>query len=266
METGIIKQQNDNSENSIIKKALLATQIKHALPYEIDGAINNAIEKAIFFLGLKISEQDRTSIKVIIFDDIKKHFAGLTIAEIGIAIENGSKAKYGEVFGLAPKDVFHWLTEYSASQERIEVKVQLEKESQKPTEPTDEQKAQIAWNNLVLAWRFFKENGYYNDYGNSVYNTLDANGKINFTKYQKLEFKAQALSNLEKQHNPLQYMGNVVKINEARAILDEIRSSDQSTRLVAECKRIALNKFFKNLADVEMEIEDMFETTNFDLA
>lgn len=259
METGITKTENTNSEVSVIKSALGMTKVRMALPYEIDSSINTAIERAIFYLGLKTPENDRTLIKATIFEDIKKHFAELTIGEIGIAIENGSKGKYGEVFGLAPKDVFNWLTQYSESQERKEVKVELEKEKDQPKQPTDEEKAQTAWNNLKSAWIFYKENGYFNDFGNSIYQTLLTNDKINFTKDQKEDFRRMATLNLQKQYNPLQHMGNVVKMNECKAIIEEMKvQGDKSTRILVEARKLALNQFFKEMVEMEVEIEDLF--------
>jgi hypothetical protein len=248
------------SENQIIKSALKSTLVKSAVAYEIDGAVSVAIDKAIFYLGLKTPNEDRDMIKITVIDDAKRHFTNLTIAEIGIAIENGSKGLYGEVKGLAPKDAFNWLTAYSISQLRKDQVAELAKQNEATPEPTDEQKAQMAWNNLLKAWACFKEQGSYNDFGNAVYKTLVDNGKINFSDEQKADFYRLAKADLMKQYNPVQYVGNVVKMNECKSIIAEIiNGGDENTRVKVNAKKLALNHFFVELKEMDIEIADLFE-------
>lgn len=246
------------SENQIIKSALTGTLVRLAIPYEIDGAVSVAIDKAIFYLGLKTILEDRDMIKITVIDDVKRHFPNLTISEVGIAIENGSKGLYGKVVGLAPKDVFEWLSAYSICEARKIQIAELAKQNKVKPEPTDEQKAQMRWNNLLKAWAFFKEHKYYNDYGNAVYNMLLMNGKINFTVEQKEGFKIEALKNLESEYNPLKHIGNPIKVSEMYKLVKDIHEDPKKTRVIAEAKRIALHRFFSDLAEMQMEITDLF--------
>lgn len=254
-----VNQQISPSENQIIKSALSAPKISMALPYEIDGSISMAIDRAIFYLGLKTLQEDRDMIKINAIDDVKRHFKTLTISEIGIAIDNGVRGLYGPVIGLSPKDIFNWMSAYSKSDER---KINLEavsKEMYAEPEPTDEEKAKLAWANLVNAWESYKANGTFNDFGNSVYNSLLINEKINFTKEQRDEFKKQAELNLLARYNPIKNIGNEIKMNECRGIIAEIKADGNNARLISEAKNIALNQFFKDLLEMDMSIEDLFE-------
>lgn len=247
------------SENQIIKSALKSTLVKSAVPYEIDGSVSVAIDKAIFYLGLKTPNDDRDMIKIAVIDDVKRHFPQLTISEIGIAIENGSKGLYGEVKGLAPKDAFNWLNAYTQSEVRKHQIAELAKQSAPAPKPTDDEQVQMAWNNLLNAWANFKKEGSYNDFGNAVYKTLVDNGKINFSDEQKADFYRLAKAELMKQYNPVQYVGNVVKMNECKSIIAEITNGgDQNTRVKVNAKKLALNHFFKELAEMEMDITDLF--------
>lgn len=247
------------SENQIIKSALSAPLVKNSIPYEIDGAVSSAIDKAIFYFGLKTPIEDRNMIKIAAIDDVKRHFGHLTVSEIGIAIENGSKGLYGKTVGIAPKDIFEWLTAYTASEERKHQLASLQKEQQPKPELTDEQKAQIAWNALLTAWAAYKKDGHYNDHGNSVFNMLRINGKISYSKEQYADFLRIATADLKKEYNPLLHVGNPIKANEFKAILNGILTEgDNNSRVKVSAKKIALNHFFAELVNMEMEITDLF--------
>lgn len=248
------------SENQIIKSALTGTLVRLAIPYEIDGVVSVAIDKAIFYLGLKTILEDRDMIKITVIDDVKRHFPNLTISEVGIAIENGSKGKYGKVIGLAPKDVFEWLSAYSVSQERKTQVAELAKHNEPTPEPTEEQKRQLRWVNMLNAWAAYKKDGAINDHGNAVYNTLVNNGRINYSEEQMSDFIRIAKADLMKEYNPLQHVGNFVKANECKAIIAQITSGgDENTRVIVAAKKIALNHFFAELAEMQMEITDLFQ-------
>lgn len=247
------------SENDKIIQSFNSKKIKDCAERDIDIELSNAVDKAILFLGLNINKEDRFAVKMMSSEDIRNKFPLLGIKEISIAIESGVRGKYGEVFGVAPKDIYNWISSYSLSVARIENHEKWVNENNKPIEISDEQKADVYWIVLIKAFESFKQNnGFYNDLGNAVYNLLDANNKINFSKEQKLEFKAQAISNLKSQYNPIKHVGNIIKMNESKAILTEILSDDKNSRIISEAKKIALNKFFADLFEMDIEIEDLF--------
>lgn len=261
MGTELSKIKSDlPSENNLVKQALQATKINQALPHEIGGVISGAIDKAIFYLGLKTDETDRDLIKLNVIADVKRHFPLLTVDELAIAIDNGVHGKYGTVVGLSPKDVYNWINAYSISNERRENQERLQKELAESNEPTEEEKEQIRWDNLINAWDMYKQNGYFKDFGNSIYNYLDKKGKIKFTVEQKEDFKRIALINLKNEFNPIKYIGNFVMVNDVKRILNEIESDDKNARVIAEAKKVALNQLFSELAEMEMSIEDLFIT------
>jgi len=263
METELSKINPDlQSENNLVKQALQATKINQALPHEIGGAISAAVDKAIFYLGLKTEDSDRDLIKLNVIADVKRHFPLLTVDELAIAIDNGVHGKYGNVVGLSPKDVYNWINAYSISNERRENQERLQKEQTEVKEPTDEEKEKLYFENLINAFEIFKEKGTFSDFGNAVYNYLDKKGKINFTVEQKEDFMRMALINLKNEFNPLQHVGNMIKANEFKLILNEIIEQPKNLRVVSEAKRCALNHLFKEFAEIDMEITDLFDTNN----
>lgn len=193
-------------------------------------------------------------------DTIIKNYPSLRLQEIPIAFANGIRKKYGEYFGLCVISFEQFITGYLNSNDRAELVKEKSKLIETKTEPTEDEKALIYWNNLVNAWLTFKKDGSYNDHGNSVYTTLVNNGKINYSDEQMGDFMRMAKADLMKQYNPLQHVGNPIKAGEFKAILSEIMNGgDNNTRVKVAAKKIALNHFFGELFDMEMEIIDLFQ-------
>ena len=261
MQTGLQTIKNQalvKSENEVVKEALMAPKIKDCDQSDIGVAVSEAIEKAIFYLGLKTPAEDRTMIKYSVRDDITKNFPLMTMDEIKFAIDAGVHGKYGQVMGLSPKDVYNWIVDFSKSDIRKTKLIEIEKEQDENPQPSDEQQAQMRWDNLINAWLFYKKNGYVKDYGNAVFNTLEINGKLSYTSDQMEDFRRMAKMNLEKRYNPLNHVGDFVKVSEVKAILTQIRNEDKNARVESETKLIALNHFFAELLEFGSEVQDLF--------
>lgn len=255
IKTGLIP-----SEKQVLTDALTNSKmVCECEPIEVDVALSAIIEKSIFYLGLNTKADDRDYIKELVLADVLRRFPRLTVDEIVAYIDNGAHGRYGEVRGLAPKDIFSWIVAGSTSQERKEVAAEIAKLAEPAPEPTEAQKEQTAWNNLVNAWLVFKRDGSFNDHGNSVYTTLQVNGKIKYTDEQMADFARIAKTDVIKENNPLNHVGNFVKIGECRALIEEIQlGGDKHGRVVAGAKKLALNHFFEELAKMDMEITDLF--------
>lgn len=256
------KGNNLPSKNELIIQALKDVKVKNAEPAKIGISISDAIDQAIFFLGLNKDTTDVGLLKLTVIQDVKESFPLLTVEEVCIAIKNGSRGKYGQPIGFAPKDAYNWINAYSISNERRENQERLQKEQAEVKEPTEEEKEKLYFDNLINAFEIFKEKGTFSDFGNAVYNYLDKKGKINFTVEQKEDFMRMALANLKNEFNPLQHVGNMIKANEFKLILNEIIEQPKNLRVVSEAKRCALNHLFKEMAEMDMEITDLFDTNN----
>jgi hypothetical protein len=258
MNTLKIGDGNKPSKNELIKRALQSVKVKDASINELGRIVSASVEKVIFYLGLKLIESDRDLIKVNIMEDVKQYFPSLTVSEIAVAIELGSHGNYGDVIGFAPKDAYNWIYAYVQSLERKEVVTTIEKENRDTTIPSDEELKALAWNNMLNAWAKYKEHGFYNDFGNSIYKMLVLNGKINYTEEQRADFKRIAKSNLNREFNPINSINNSIKMLENKKILAEVNGSPDNARLISEAKKVALNHFFKELVEIGSEIEDLF--------
>jgi len=239
---------------------LLKPNVIEEVKSDVFNTVNSSIAQCYAHLNFVVpSDADVNYLVNEVTNTIIENYPSLRLIEIPIAFSNGIRKKYGEYFGLCVVSFELFIAGYLNSHERTELVKEAYKVLYEPAEPTEEEKAQLYWNNLVNAWLTFKKDGYYNDHGNSVYTTLINNGKINYTDDQMADFMRIAKANLLKEYNPLQHVGNFVKSNEFKAIIAEITSGgDNNTRVKVAARKIALNHFFSELAEMEVEITDLF--------
>lgn len=239
---------------------LLKPNVIEEVKSDVFNVVKAAIAQCYAHLNAVVpGEVDRNYLVNEVTDAIVENYPSLRLQEIPIAFSNGIRKKYGEYFGLCVISFEQFITGYLNSPERAELVKESSKLIEVKAEPSENEKAQMYWNNLVNAWLTFKRDGSFNDHGNSVYTTLVNNGKINYSEEQMSDFMRIAKADLMKEYNPLQHVGNVVKANEFKAIINEIRTGgDDNTRVKVAAKKIALNHFFAELAELEMEITDLF--------
>lgn len=248
-----------DSEKGLIQAALRGTSIADATREDLVIAISATIERGCFFLGLNKSQPDKDSLKLMVIEDCKRRFKDLTLAEIKLAIDNGVHGFYGEVRGMAPRDVYHWLDSYKKEAIRQESLKELKEGDEIKWSPNDDERARIDMYTLETAWLKFKETGSYIDYGNSVYNILDVNRKINLSVDQKNECLEKAKSYLISYYAQEKRLSDDRKLSDIVAISNQVRDTDRNIRVVSEAKRIALTMFFENMVKEGKDIYQLFK-------
>lgn len=254
----IIATPAETSERQLILSALSDTSVSKSTMESLAEAVSAAIEKGCFYLGLNKSQTDKDAMKLIVMEDCQRSFKSLTLSEIKLAINQGVKGEYGEVRGMAPKDVFHWINSYKNNQLRIEAIKEVNKDDINRT-PTEDEEVLMALQALDIAWRTFKETGSYIDHGNTIYNILDNNHKFSFTKEEKKSFMAAAKSRMLDYYAPEKHLGNDIKMKEMMAIYAQVKQEDSNIRVIGEAKRIALTRFFESLLASGKDIWDLFK-------
>lgn len=247
------------STKQAIIKALNSPKIIDSDFKEFAVAVSAAIEQAVFYLGLNKTDEDRDMLKMAAVNDCQTTFKLLTIAEVALALQNGVRGQYGEVRGMAPKDIYYWLNSYQLDSIRLACKKELAAKQEVSSEPSDEEILEIQTYNINKAWNDFKRDGYFHDHGNVIYNILDRNKKITFSAEEKKQFMHVAKSQLLKTHDPNKHIGDDLKMKEVMKIAESIRADENNIRIIAEAKRLAVDKFFQNLVDNNIELWDLFK-------
>lgn len=264
MNNQLIIANQPKSVMTLVKEAMAETKIKESTPEDLAMAISSAVEQAFFYLGLNKSESDRDATKIIVMEDCFNSFQSLSIGEVKIAIHDGVRGHYGEVRGIAPKDIYHWISAYKTSEIRKKL-IQEAMYAHKNDDdgyykmPTQAEKIQLAKYTLEQAWVKFKETGAYSDHGNTVYNILDDNGKIRLTKEEKLICLERAKAYLFNYYAPEKHLGNDIKLKEVLKIYNEIKASDSNIRVKSQAKQFALLMVFEQMKKENIEIYDLFD-------
>lgn len=249
----------DNSIRHQLMTALKDTKISEARLSDLAEIVSSSIEQGIFYLGLNKNETDRGLLKVAVIEDCRNQFPSLTLSEIAIAIKRGVRGEFGEVYGIAPKDVLAWLSAFKKDAIRLEALKEIAANDEINRTPTEQEEIEIAMNALDIAWRTYKETGTYVDHGNTIYNILDNNRKFSFTREEKNAFLASAKFRMLNYYAPEKHIGNDVKMKEIMAIYTQIRDDDSNVRVRSEAKRIALMVFFERLLQSGKDIWDLFK-------
>lgn len=245
-EEGLIISANSGMKVKVISKKNLASEI------------NSAITKVYNYCRFSIPLE--SDMKIMVDDmvkDISNYFTSITIEEINLAFHNGARKMYGEFAGISNAVMFEWLKKYTTSiQRQLAIKKQNEFLNPPPKVLTPEEEKAIIVGGCLKLFEEFKEKGVVGDYGNVNYRFLRSAGIINFTEGRRNEFKkhAQAILRQEAQERKVSAKG-------IYAIRDAIKQTDSandinSTEVIAEAKRIALNTYFRELVEMGIELKD----------
>lgn len=257
--------QNSPSEISVIKAALTTPKVLNALPYEIDGAISMAVERAIFFLGLKTPEDDRDGIKITVIADVKKAFTHLTVGELGVAIDNGVRGKYGAFIGLSPKDIYNWILAYSISHERKISKGEIEL-IEENKEPTADEKFTIGKQLCIDLFEKFKIAGQLDRTALAVYEFLKSANLIDDDYRKGIYPQAMEDTIAEKS---LQ-VGLCMDLHKRRGLNAELEcltdniskdmlTTEQHSEVLRTGRKIILKNIFRDMIINEQDLAELIE-------
>lgn len=256
-----ITQKNFESPTELVRQALLGNKIASAPIEDLALAVSGAIEKGCFYLGLNKSSEDRSALKALVIEDCQRSFKFLTLSEIKLAIDNGVRGQYGEVRGMAPRDVYHWISSFQKDGIRVKAMKEIT-EVIDPWTPSEQDQIKLAMYTLESAWFKFKETGSYNDHANTVYNILNANKKIDLTTEEKNSCLAQAKAMLMNYYAPEKHLGNDIKMKEMMVIYNQIKAEDSNIRTITQAKQLGLILFFNKLLERKEDIYTLFKNND----
>ncbi len=164
-----------------IQKAIYGQKLLDMNDIKQETFIIMSLRQAVILTQKKLSEERINVYCDELIKDIKRNFQWIAADELKLAIENGSKGMYGEIYELSYTQIFNWLKSYRDSDERKSVhaeavKLEAEKKAKQlpPVEITREQHlremAEIAFNiykvkrNFILipedAFFYLEEGGF----------------------------------------------------------------------------------------------------------
>lgn len=124
---------------------------------ELKMSLIDIISKAAFNCGQSMNKEDLKANYQVLLNNLKQDYKYLTIKEIEIAFEKGSKGVYGEFFGLNQKTFYKWIDAYIHDEARRKASEKQLKYLEELTDKTKRLSEEvIAHKNKQAAVRFFK--------------------------------------------------------------------------------------------------------------
>lgn len=253
--TAIIRQITPTAEASLkpYLEALNDKRVMDSTDDEIKAALSAGIHKAIFNLGQQPkSLGEITLMNNELVGEVKNFCKAFTLTEIVLACQNGAKEAYGQNFGINVATVMRWMMGLLNDMKRQSAKKLIadysKPKEEKPKELTDAERKSLA----LEAFEKFKKTGNYTDWGNVIFNYLERIEVLNFSNERKAEIKEIVKQKeIERLSAPLSLEE---KRKFDREILDILNGVED---LKSKCRKEALNIYFSELVELEMELSDL---------
>lgn len=230
-----------------------------APPQQLEYVLAQAMAKAFADMGLKTDER-RQDINYLVQNmpaEVTRNLPNIRLAEIPVAINRGILQQFGEFYGLNVVTFMRFLMAHYQSEQRLEaVKAHLAAatNTSESLPPTPRQMQQNRLNRMATAFKQYKAQGYYNDYGSLVFDNINALGKIPFDTEQEAQILQQARQNLIDRHSRLSLYAD--ERASLRATLNQIIHGEANHLIITEAKRITLYALFDDLIEKGVDILD----------
>lgn len=247
-----------NYERQIVN-ARENVRVKEINAMDLKTKLSETISKAFFDCRYAVPQPMEFKIMVDgLYKDVSNCASTLTIEEINICFRNGCGKVYGEFTGLSNATFRNWLHKFIASPERQSaIKKQQEFLTPPPKILTEKEKDELLNKGVLALFEDFKKKGSVLDIGGISYDYLDKIGLLRLSKARKLEIKSEAQSKLEiEAERKKQSAKGFVDLRDAIKQLDAIKDGS-SDKIKFECKRIALNNYFKELVENGFDLKDL---------
>lgn len=206
------------------------------------GKVSDILSSVYMLTGFSApNPKDLGLLTAKITSDLKRYHGGLSIQELAVCLENGSKDEYGEFMGINVRTITKWLKAYKTSDKRYKTILEIENNKQALPPPGKEYGEQQL---KILAIRYFREYQVDKRIGNlviTVYQFLQKMKIINHTADVKIAAYDKAKASILRSKNSLSMP---IDMFEFRAKL--------------QAQTELLREFFEELEQMGIDLEDMF--------
>lgn len=204
--------------------------------------VTNMLSSVYMLTGFSVpNPRDLGALAAKVTSDLKQYHGGLSVKEVSVCFENGSKDEYGDFMGINVRTVTKWLKVYKTSEKRYKTIVEIEKTKQALPAPGKEYGERKM---KEMAIRYFEDYKRTGDPGFAcvtVYQFLQSVGVINHAPDVKITAFKKAKTMLLISKNSLAMPADVLEF-----------------RAKAEAQRGLLCDFFEELVNMQIELIDLF--------
>ena len=243
-------------------------------PYD---ALVEIIGLAIWTMG--ITENSMTKLEQKLFIPVAieeiKTFENLTIEDVRIAFNRGSRRKYGDFFAMTITAVNIWLTKYE-EETKLDAMMRLKfvKKKELPAPELTEEEKQKNHNDWIEGvYKHFDEqlrtNEYtFYDFGNKFYVYLKKLGLIALSPEQQQNIWNMAVDELKKEYHPKNGRNFGQRVD-LKAIYDGLKLDEVGKReenlIIARAKKITIRWYFIKLIRNNQHIKEVIELAELKL-
>jgi hypothetical protein len=232
--------------------ALQSPRACDAEPKQLEMVLAQAMAKAFADMGINTADR-RDEITYLVQTmpaELTRNLPAIRLNEIPVAINRGILQQFGSFYGLNVATFMHFLMAHYQSEQRLTaIKANLAAATAIPERaaPTPQELHQNRLNRITTAFKQYKTEGHYNDYGNLVFDTINAMGKIPFGTEREAQILEQAKQNLIDRYSRVSLYPD--ERSGLRATLSKIMHGEAPNLILTEAKRIALFELFDELIE-----------------
>ena len=250
----------------------IATTINQALDYptireqreeDIYKPIAMIIGRTYALCGQQVDKENLKFMARELGRSVSERFAGLTIPEIGIALDRGAKKDYGEYFGLNIVTFLDWCRAYTHSEARIKAMeskaIAALPEKVPPTPEEIEKKSRdsaidcferyASGKKHRFGWVFILE---------GVYDYLSEKSLLQIEPAKKWEFMEEA-KRLEEQEDRDSAMKSRRRgfARPIGSVIEDIKIEISENRVIRRAKQLSVEYYFDGLIKSGTELKDL---------
>ena len=235
---------------------------------EVFNIVLISVAKAFADMNVKsISADDRNYMVNELTDNIIARYPAIRISEIPEAIAQGIRGKFGEFYGLSVISFERFIEQYLLSDERVRAVKSLPAPVTEKQAPDKQAQFALAKSNALMALERKKVNKEIATMAASVYDFLDKQQLLHFSRDEKYDMMADAVRELVGELKfKLLTAPNHQRIalrNDIDAYTASLKGSavtdDQKQNVIRISKRIALDAFFQQVMMEEIDLDQLIE-------
>lgn len=214
-----------------------------AIPIDqLVGQVTDLLASVYMLTGFAVpTPRDLGVLAAKVTSDLKQFHGSLSIREVSVCFESGSKDEYGEFMGINVRTITKWLKIYKTSDKRYKTIVELEKTKLALPAPGKEYGDQKMKEMCLRYFEDYKRTGDPGFACVTVYQFLQKIGIVNHAPEIKIKTFKDAKD-------------RILRLRNSRAMSPDAVED----RAKSEAQTELLCSFFKELLDMEIDLKDMF--------
>jgi len=182
--------------------------------------------------------------------DLQTYAGTITFEEMSILFKKGYQHEFGQFTGLNNSTYWKWINTWTVDERRLNVRKSIENMKRSPkTEPelSEEEKLQRIRRGVVENFNVYKRGGLLLDAGSVSYNYLKEKGILVLSDEVKSRISKEVKGRLRSE---------AIQNKGSKTMQKAIEENVTIVAINIECRREALRYYFKNLVDMDIDIND----------